>query len=252
MSDFAEGYAVGQGNSMNNCCAPWGMGYGGFGGLGGFGGWGGDLLAIIVLAALFGNGGWGFGGGYGGNGGGIYGEVQRGFDTSAITNKLNGLENGLCDGFYAQNTNTLNGFAGVQQTLCQGFGGVNQSIMQNGYETRSAITDIGYALKDCCCQTQRAIDGVNYNLATQSCDTRRVIEDNTNRVLAFLTDQKLDALRAENAALTAQLSNNAQTDKIISRLAPCPIPAYPACPPTGPYNWSAWGYNGNNCCGCGC
>lgn len=230
MSEFAEGYAMGADRNNNCGFMPWGMG--------GFGGWGGDWLAIIVLAALFGNGGWGFGGfgGGGGYGGGLYGDVQRGFDTAGINNKLNGIENGLCDGFYAVNTGMLNGFAGVER-----------SIMQSGYETRGAITDVGYALKDCCCQTQRAIDGVNYNLATQSCETRRAIEDNTNRVIAFLTNEKIDSLRTENAALTAQLSQNAQTDRLINRLAPYPIPAYPACPPAGPYNWGACG--GNACSG---
>lgn len=244
MSEFAEGYAMGADRNNNCGFMPWGMGMG-MGG--GFGGWGGDWLAIIVLAALFGGGGWGFGGFGGGGGGGIYGDIQRGFDTSGINNKLNGIENGLCDGFFNQATNTQSGFAAVQNALCQGFNGVNTAIYQNGYDTRTAITDVGYALKDCCCQTQRAIDGVNYNLATQSCETRRAIEDNTNRVIAFLTNEKIDSLRTENAALTAQLSQNAQTDRIINRLAPYPIPAYPACPPTGPYNWGACG--GGNSCG---
>lgn len=27
--------------------------------------------------------------------------IQRGFDNQAVMNKLNGLENGICDGFYA-------------------------------------------------------------------------------------------------------------------------------------------------------
>lgn len=255
---FTEGFAVGQGMANNNCCMPYASGFGGFGG------WGGDWLAIIVLAALFGGGyGFGgFGGGFGGGyNGGVFGEIQRGFDTQGINNKLNGIENGLCDGFYAQNTNTLNGFSGVQNALCQGFAGVNatvnqvgnsinQGICNLGYNVQGGFNEIGHQISDCCCQTQRAIDGVNYNLATQSCETRRAIEDSTNRVLGFLTDQKIDALRAENAALTAQLSNNAQTERIINRLSPCPIPAYPACPPAGAYNWGAWG--GNNNCSCGC
>ena len=36
------------------------------------------------------------------------------------------------------NTGMLNGFAGV-----------TQSVTTNGYETRHAISDLGYALKDC-------------------------------------------------------------------------------------------------------
>ena len=108
MSDngFAEGLACGQG--MNS----------GYGCGGGFG-WGGDWIALIFLAAIFGGGGWG--GGFGGGGANVFGEVQRGFDTTGINNKLNGLENGLCDGFYAQNTNLLNGFSGISREIAEGY-----------------------------------------------------------------------------------------------------------------------------------
>lgn len=223
-NDFAEGYAFGQGNASG------GMGMGG------------DWFAILLLFALFNNGGLG-----GGAGGGIGAEVQRGFDTAGINSKLNGIENGLCDGFYAQNTNTLQGFAGVQNALCQGFSGVNSTVNAVGYGVQSGFADLSRQVSECCCQTQRAIDGVNYNIATQACDTRKAIEDGTNRIIGFLTTQQIDTLRAENAALTAQLSNNAQTERIISRLAPNPIPAYPACPTNGAYGWQGWGGG----CGCG-
>lgn len=251
MSDFAEGYAVGVGNNQGYCYPYGGMGYGG-----GFGGLGGDWLAILVLFALFGNGGWG-GNGIGNNNQLGYelgrvattNDVASGFSTSTIMSTQRDLQLGQTQGF-----------ADVQQTLCQGFSGVNATVNQVGNSINQGICNLGYTVQggfndisrqisDCCCQTQRAIDGVNYNLATQSCETRRAIEDSTNRVIGFLTNQQMDALRAENAQLTAQLSNNAQTERIINRLSPCPIPAYPACPPTGPYNWQTWG--GNNC-GCGC
>lgn len=293
MSEFAEGYAVGADrNNGNNCCypmmpygmMPWGMG--GFGGFGGFGGaWGGDLLAIVVLAALFGNGGWGGFGFGGGGGGGVYGEVQRGFDTAGINNKLNGIENGLCDGFYAQNTNTLNGFAAVQNALCQGFNGVNTAIYQNGYDTRTAITDVGYALKDCCCQTQRAIDGVRYENQANTCalsntinnTTRDIIENanNNNRALMdFLVADKLATKDARIAQLENSLSQSQQNNYIGATVDAavatilrrsghdCPTPAYVVQPPQpvtfptnccGTANYAAYGNNGGGGgCGCGC
>ena len=201
----------------------------------GFGMGGGWMWIIVLFLFLFGFGG---GGAWGNRGQGLTQmEMQQGFDTQEIVRKLDGINYGLCDGFYAQNTNVLNGFAGV-----------NQSIMQNGYETRGAITDVGYALKDCCCQTQRAIDGVNYNLATQSCDTRRAIEDGTNRIIGFLTNEKIDSLRAENTALTAQLSQNAQTRALLDELRPVARPAYITC---SPYQ-SVYGWGNGNACGCGC
>jgi len=151
------------------------------------------------------------------------------------------------------------GQAGVQQTLCQGFSGVNASIMQNGYETRGAISDLGYRLQDCCCQTQRAIDGVNYNMAKNTCDiqqaintsTRDIIDgqrESTNAILGFLTNEKISSLQAQNAQLAAQLSQNAQTQTLINTLRPVAQPAYITC---SPYE-SVYGYNRGCGCGCGC
>lgn len=81
----------------------------------GFNGWGGDWMGWIVLFLIFGMFGWGGMGGFGW-GGGMGGaspymtsavtqaDLQRGFDNQSVMNKLNGLESGLCDGFYAMNT----------------------------------------------------------------------------------------------------------------------------------------------------
>lgn len=211
---FAEGYAVGQGNSN---------------GYGGYGAWG-EWIWIVVLFALWGNGGWGFGNG----GNGVSGEVQRGFDTSAIMGKLDGINSGICDGFYA-----------VNSSLLTGFGNTQTAIMQNGYETRSAISDLGYRLQDCCCQTQRAIDGVNYNMAKNTCDITNAINASTQSILGYMTQEKISALQSENALLTAQLSQNSQTNTIINALRPTPVPSFPAS------NLYGYGYCGRND-GCGC
>ena len=98
--------------------------------------------AIILFALIFGYGRNGFGGGFGGFGGGSSGVGENyilATDFATIERKLDGVNNGLCDGFYAQNTNMLNGFANVQQTLCQGFNGVNTAIYQNGFNTETPI-----------------------------------------------------------------------------------------------------------------
>ena len=225
---------------MNNGAGAWG--------------YGGEWLWIIVLFALFGWG--GCGNGFGGNGGGgqqvgyelgkvaTTNDVASGFNNSAVLSSLNDLKLGQ---------------AGVQQTLCQGFSGVNASIMQNGYETRGAISDLGYRLQDCCCQTQRAIDGVNYNMAKNTCDiqqaintsTRDIIDgqrESTNAILGFLTNEKISSLQAQNAQLAAQLSQNAQTQTLINTLRPVAQPAYITC---SPYE-SVYGYNRGCGCGCGC
>ena len=158
------------------------------------------------------------GGGFGGGGGNVFGEVQRGFDTTGINNKLNGLENGLCDGFYAQNTNLLTGFSGISREIA-----------------------------DCCCTTNRNIDQLRFDTERQHCETRRAIDANTDRILGYLTNQEMDRLRAENQALRFNASQSAQNAYLINELRPTAKPAYLTCSPFS----AAYGWNGN-ACGCGC
>ena len=112
----------------------------------GFGGEGWGWIWLILIFAIF--GGWGNGfGGFGGNGGGFNTPGFQGYATrSDIDSALStqGIESGI---------------NGIGTQLCNGFAGVN-----------SNISNLGYQLQDCCCQTQRAIDGVNYNLSGRRCE----------------------------------------------------------------------------------
>jgi hypothetical protein len=185
----------------------------------------GDWIWAFLLFALIGNNGWG---GFGGGNNGYSSVLATDFAT--IERKIDGVNNGLCDGFYAQNTNMLNGFAGVQQTLCQGFSGVNASI-----------TDVGYAIKDCCCTTQRAIDSVKLENERNTCNIINASNANTRAILDYLTSEKISALQAENSGLKAQISNDRQsmyiTDTILDRLSPCPKPSYFVPNPNCCYNY---------------
>ena len=73
---------------------------------------------ILILFFLAGNGGWGGWGNRGAERVATTDDVQRGFDTQTIVGKLDGISNGLCDGFYAMNTGMLNGFHGVDSAVC--------------------------------------------------------------------------------------------------------------------------------------
>lgn len=231
---------------------------GGGGNNGGSGWFGGDAWAAIILFALI--FGWGRNGNnWGGQGGGmsvdLNGIATRNdlcseFNFNNLENAVRGIQNGLCDGFYAQNTNILNGFAGVQQTLCQGFGGVNSAITTAGYQSQLATNNLGYQLQNCCCDIERGIDRLACQSAT---DTAAIIQsgsNNTQRILDYLCNEKIEALRAENVALTNQLSQNAQTRTLIDTLLPVAKPAYLTCSPYA----SAYGYPYafNSGCGCGC
>lgn len=125
-------------------------------GNGGFSGYGnGDWAWIIVLFLIFGWGRNGFGNGFGGNGG-VGENYVLATDFATLERKLDGVNNGLCDGFYAMaqqfsntNQNIANSTANLQQTLCQGFSGVNQAIVSNGYETRLGVNALSSQLADC-------------------------------------------------------------------------------------------------------
>lgn len=266
----------------------------------GMNGFGGDWIWILVVFALlfgWGNNGWG-GNGNGGFGGVPYAvgntytdaAIQRGFDNQTVVSKLDGINNGLCDGFYAVNTSILNAQSGIQNSLCQGFNGVNTNIMQGNFGLQQAINNAAVAnmqgqnalqaqISDCCCGVQRAIDGVNYNMATNTCaitnqmnnNTRDIIDSQnagTRAILDYLCQEKIADLQAENQTLKLAASqadqNNfiaanqqAQTAELIRRLgADCPQPAYVVQPPqpvTFPTNCCG-GVNyagyGNNGCGC--
>lgn len=266
----------------------------------GMNGFGGDWIWILVVFALlfgWGNNGWG---GNGGNGGAVPyvvgnsytdASIQRGFDTQAILGKLDGINGGLCDGFYAVNTSILNAQSGIQNSLCQGFNSVNTNIMQGNFGLQQAINSAAVAnmqgqnaiqtqLSDCCCGVQRAIDGVNYNMATNTCaitnqmnnNTRDIIDSQnagTRAILDYLCQDKIATLQAENQSLKLAASqadqNNfiaanqsAQTAEIIRRLgADCPQPAYVVQPPqpvTFPTNCCGGvnTFNGGFGNGCGC
>ena len=247
-NDFATGYALGSDSGNNS----------------GNGMWGGDgWWAIILFAMIFG---WGRGGfGFGGFGGGASTDPGlQGIATRADVNEaiaFNGLERGIsaiqqgiCDSTYALNNAVTGGFNSTNVAMLQGFNGVDKSLCQ-----------LGYNLQDCCCQTQNAIQGVRYDMATQACDTRNTIQNSTRDIIDnananyrglmdFMVQSKIDSLQSENQALKLAASqanqNNyltatldAQTNELIRRINPMPVPAYQV---PAPYPFCGSGYS----CGC--
>ena len=204
-------------------------GYNNNGGFGDFGGiWG--LLAIAIIFGGWGGNGFGFGGGnhtYQATND-IESSLHNALDTMQITNKLDGITTDL-------NTD---------------FGNVINAITTNGYENRLAMNDLGFNMQNCCCQTRETINNVGnvlgsqladlkYTIATEECATRQNATDNANRIIDYMTQEKIASLQAQNTALRGELSQAQQTSAIVNALrTPTPIPAYVVSNPYG--------------CGCGC
>lgn len=190
----------------------------------GMGGYGGDWLAILVLFALFG----GWGGGFGGFGGGGVSAaglglgLQNGFDTQSINSKLDGITNGLSNGFYRTAVDGLQGQNQLQRDLCQGFAAINAGIAENRYSA-----------KDCCCETQRAIEGVKYANAQNTCDIVNAIHAEGNATRDLITQNKIEAMQTKITELTSvvqakdlAISQANQNAYLINKLNPAAVPAY--------------------------
>lgn len=230
-------------------------------------GWGAEgswLWFIIVIFAIFGWG--GFGKGFGGNGmnGGVGSEIQRGFDNQAVVSKLDGITNGLCDGFYAVQT----GMNGINTNILQTGFGIQQAINADTVANMQNTNALQSQLANCCCETREAIQGVNYNMAQNTCalqntmnsNTRDIIDSQnagTRAILDYLCNEKISSLQAENsdlrraasqdrqsALLTTQMA--AQTQQIINAVNPSAIPAYVVPNP----NAYAYGCGCNTGCNC--
>ena len=154
-------------------------------------------------------------------------DIQRAFDTNTITSKLDGLTNGLSDGFYAVNTGMLGGFNGIQRDLCVGFNGVNSAIAENRF-----------AAQQCCCETQKGIMENRYASEKNTLEitnaihaegeaTRALINSNTMQDLR----DRLEARDRDILARDFQLSQLAQNQYLVNTIKPCPIPAYITCSP---------------------
>ena len=260
------------------------------------------LIALIIISGMFGFGGFGgFGGGMNGmfpwllmsggfNGfGGNSGVVTRAdmcseFNFNGLESSVRGVQQGLCDGFYAVNTSLLNGFHGVDNAVCnlgyqtqQGFNATQVAMMQgqNAIQTQ---------LANCCCENrtgqmqlgnsmERGFCDVNYAQATNTNAIIQNAHNDTDRILAridaFERNQDKEKIAQQAAEIQAYKQNatfgamlDASRAEILRRTgSECPTAAYLVQPPqsisfaTNCNGQAVFGNNGGcgngcgNCCG---
>lgn len=194
-----------------------------------FGGAGGTWVWVFFLFFLlaWGGGGFGFGNNAAAQGALTRAELYEGLNNQGLENGIRGIQNGLCDGFYAQNT-----------TMLQGMNGVNSNIAESRF-----------AAQQCCCETNRNIDAVRYENARNTCDIVNAIKADGDATRALMTQNTIQELRDNLQAAQLQLGNLSQTQTIINAVRPFPTPSYITCSPYTPAN----GYGSYGCCnGCGC
>ena len=227
---------------------------------------GGDGWWIILFLILAMGGNWG--NGFGGGGGGAPwimntdADVERGFNQLATSNGIQNLQNAVSNGFANASTQLCNSSADIQMALANGFAGVEMGANARQMANMNQNFALQSELANCCCENRLGIADLKYTIATENCADRAAIGDalrdviesntaNTQAILDKMCQQELDAYKRENdnlrsminmqnlaasqTAQTAQLiaDNTAQTQYIVNRVAPYPIPSYTVPNPFG-------------------
>ena len=225
------------------------------GGWGGFGGDGGWWFIILFLALFCGWGGNGFGNNRGNSGGVVDGYVLAS-DFANIERKMDLINGGLCDGFYAVNNSLLTGFGNAELSRCN----QQAALMQQ-------LNNMAMQAQECCCENRAAVAQVRYDMASQACDTRNTVQNSTRDIIDAMNggfrsiDQRLTAqeLAAKDAKIAEQnqqlimanlaASQATQTNEIrdyvygqFVHYNPRPVPAFEV---PAPYQYSGCnnGYN---------
>ena len=239
-------------------------GIGGLGGFGG-GDWG-SLIVLFLICACFGGFGNGFGGFGGGGADGAFpwllaanqntgNAVTAGFDNASINSQLSGIQSAITSGFSSAEVAGCNRAMDAMQTAYNNqIAGMNQSFA-NQQALDARLSSMEMAQQNCCCENRAGLADLKYTVATEACADRNAISQalsqviasntaNTQRILDQMFQDKLDAkneqiqnlqtqvnmlnLAASQAMQTQQLiaDNTAQTQYIVNRVAPYPIPAY--------------------------
>lgn len=217
------------------------LGNGNNGGL--FGGRGfEDIIALIIVAAIFGNGN-GFG--FGGNNQNsteremLMSAIQRnGVDISQLASTLNcsigrindaiaQVASSICNlgNQMGQNTNQ------IITALMQGNNALTSQIASCCCDMKQLISESNYLTERGFCNTNATVTkgfaDVGYALRDQTCNIEKAIADSTSQILAGQRaaemrelQDKLDAAREKNAQLAVFLNNSQQTAQFAAMLAP--------------------------------
>ena len=230
---------------------------------------GGDLSIIVLFFLFMMMGGWG-GNGFGGFGGNdLYPwmntsqNINDGFRDQMLNGNVMGLQNSVTTGFGNVQTALCGGFAGVNAGIANGFAQAEiaanarqMADLERSFAAQTAstagMTDIRSQLAQCCCDNRMATVQTQNIVQSESAATRLAIQEQTQAILDKMCQQEIDNLKAANIALQNQVNmlnlassqtaqtaaliadNTAQTQYLVNRISPYPVPAYTVANPNTP------------------
>lgn len=259
-------------------------------GWGGDGWW--VLIILFALFGGWGNGGFGNGGGSGTQGAITRSDLCSEFSFNDLQNGVRNINDSVNVGFSNLNStichqqyDTAMLINGVTGAVNNGFSSLNSTICQQQYDTANMMNQMNIAnmqnanalqnqLANCCCENRAGQLAIQNQIIQQTCalensmntNTRDIIDNQnagTRAILDYLCQEKISDLQNENQSLKLAASQQAQnvlltnamtaqTNQIIDRIAPYPVPAFPVANPYASYGYAGYGYNNSCGCGCGC
>ena len=193
------------------------------------------IIALIIVAAIFGNNG---NGGIFGNNGNVgastaeremlMSAIQRnGTDIAQLAHSIGCSDNAIKDAIGQVSTQICNlaGQNGLSfQQVINSIQAGNSSIVN---QLCQCCCDLKGSIKDVAIGQERGFSSMAYETQRQTCDIEKAISQSTAEIMAgqraaemrALTD-KIDALREKNAQQAVMLNNAQQTSQFAAMLAP--------------------------------
>lgn len=159
---------------------------------------------------------------------------------NSVTSEGNAIQNTLCNGFNGVQTTLANNNFNTLNGLCE----TRESIMQSNFNNQAGFNNVGTAIAANTTAITRGQDDIRYLMAQNQSQTLTGIDKLGDRIIDYMNQSKMDELRSELQNAKFQISQQAQTDDIISTLLPTPRPAYITA---SPYQ----AYASNATCACG-
>ena len=193
------------------------------------------IIALIIVAAIFGNN--GNGGIFGNNGNGVASTAERemlmsaiqrnGTDIAQLAHSIGCSDNAIKDAIGQVSTQICNlaGQNGLSfQQVINSIQAGNSSIVN---QLCQCCCDLKGSIKDVAIGQERGFSSMAYETQRQTCDIEKAISQSTAEIMAgqraaemrALTD-KIDALREKNAQQAVMLNNAQQTGQFAAMLAP--------------------------------
>lgn len=192
---------------------------------------------------------------------GIQSAISSGFGDTALG--IAGINQNICQSGNA----TVAAVTGAQNAITQQMYSNQIADLERSFAAQTAntsgLTNLSSQLASCCCENRLATANLSADLAREACADRAAVADGIRDILAAtqaqtqaildkMCQQEIDALKERNASLQSQVlmkdlaasqaaqtaalvaDNTAQTQYLVNRISPYPIPAYTVANPITP------------------